>query len=45
MNNESIWEVLFLTDADFRILTVNPGWENLTGFKIHETIGNSLFEL
>ena len=44
-SNKSTWEVLVLTDADFRILIVNPGWESLTGLKIHETIGNSLFEL
>ena len=44
-SNKSTWEVLVLTDADFRILIVNPGWESLAGLKIHETIGNSLFEL
>ena len=44
-SNKSTREVLVLTDADFRILIVNPGWESLTGLKIHETIGNSLFEL
>lgn len=39
------WEVLVVTDIDFQVVIVNPGWENLTGFKIHETIGNLFFDL
>ena len=39
------WEVLVVTDIDFQVVVVNPGWENLTGFKIHETIGNLFFDI
>jgi PAS domain S-box-containing protein len=40
----SIKEVLFQTDSDGRWTLLNPAWEELTGYKIEEALGQHFWE-
>ena len=40
----NISEVIFRTDAEGRWTLLNPAWEKLTGFPVHESLGRPLRE-
>ncbi len=41
---ESIGEIVFQTDADGRLLFLNPAWTHITGFAIDEGLGQVLMD-
>ena len=42
---ETASDVIFTTTAEGRILSLNPAFERVTGYKVDEWIGRSVFEL
>ncbi|HOY22554.1 MAG TPA: PAS domain-containing sensor histidine kinase [Cellvibrio sp.] len=41
---ESVREVIFQIDDDGRLMFLNPAWEDITHFKIEETLGRSFLD-
>jgi PAS domain S-box-containing protein len=41
---DNIHEVVFQTDADGRLIFLNPAWEKITGFTVEESLGTYLLD-
>ncbi|NMD71769.1 PAS domain S-box protein [Bacillus sp. DNRA2] len=41
---EKIKEVIFQTDINGRFTFLNPAWENITGYKVEESLGHHFYE-
>ncbi|WP_017753409.1 PAS domain S-box protein [Calidifontibacillus oryziterrae] len=41
---ENVKEVIFQTDIQGRWTLINPAWQEITGYTIEESIGNTLFD-